>query len=280
MKIFFLAILATGLSFTVGATEPIHLGGQEIKLGECKAFDMPLSDAAWKEAKKIPLAGRAAPLRETDKVKTVKVGIALPKDFDPKKKWPILVVYATSDKTYSSSVNHLREYVPTATDLGWVAVAGDFPPEKEDCDQWRWAAVGTLLDAMHTAWPESKKWPVACAGFSGGAKRSGWFGAIMSKDGYNVIGMWMGGCNADIPTQASRAYTPPPHYKHIPIFLSSGKRDSIATPSAHEAVKASLRQSGFMKVRLESHDGDHSLNQDHIKMGLTWFMDEEKKLKK
>jgi hypothetical protein len=120
------------------------------------------------------------------------------------------------------------------------------------------------------------KWPVACGGFSGGAKRSGFFGAIMMRTGHPVIGMWMGGCNQDMATPGSHFYSPGAGFKHVPIFLSSGKSDNVATPQHHRQVQHALKASGFSKVRLESYDGGHKLDESQASNGLAWFLKEAK----
>jgi predicted esterase len=66
--------------------------------------------------------------------------------------------------------------------------------------------------------------------------------------------------------------THPNGFQQVPVFLSSGKKDTIATPEQHENVKTSLRGGGFYKVRLESHDGAHDVYQPHVNEALRWFI--------
>ena len=54
---------------------------------------------------------------------------------------------------------------------GWVLLAGDGPQHaKNDNVAWREAMTLAAVDALHRSFPGSKKWPMACAGFSGEAK--------------------------------------------------------------------------------------------------------------
>jgi predicted esterase len=82
--------------------------------------------------------------------------------------------------------------------------------------------------------------------------------------------MLMMGCN-DMATVAYRK-SAPPNFLAAAVFLSSGKSDTIATPAQHEYVQASLRATGFQKVRLESFDGAHNIYQPHITEALFWFV--------
>src|SRR2546427_7623865 len=107
---------------------------------------------------------------------------------------------------------------------------GNGPPVDTQTDtvQWGWAMLGSVLDFFSRTWPQTKPWPVACAGFSGGAKRSATVAAAMMRENYRVIGIFMGGCNEDWATVGLRLFQPGERFKHVPIFLSSGNRDPIA----------------------------------------------------
>jgi predicted esterase len=83
--------------------------------------------------------------------------------------------------------------------------------------------------------------------------------------------MLMMGCNQDMASVAYRK-SAPPNFLSAAVFLSSGKSDTIATPSQHEEVKNSLKATGFQKVRLESFDGARDIYQPHIAEALRWFI--------
>jgi pimeloyl-ACP methyl ester carboxylesterase len=243
----------------------LDLAGVTVLPGKMITFRVPLpADAAHAAAE----GGNPQPTEAT-------IGLAVPADFDPRKPWPVLCVSATSDG-HASSVGHMRGYWKTATDLGWVVIAGDGPSKPAtDHDAWRWTMLSAGLEAMHKAWPDSRKWLYATGGFSGGAKRSGRIGAILAKEKYRLIGIFMGGCNADMPSDALKTYKPAKaDFLNVPIFLSNGEADAISTPAAAENVRRSLEKTGFTKVRYEKYAGGHSLHPDHIREALTWFQRE------
>jgi hypothetical protein len=45
-----------------------------------------------------------------------------------------------------------------------------------DSTQWRLVMLAAALEAVRKEWPQSAKWPLAFAGFSGGSKRGGTLG--------------------------------------------------------------------------------------------------------
>ena len=57
----------------------------------------------------------------------------------------------------------------------------------------------------------------------------------------------------------------------MPIWLSSGSGDTIATPQEHNLVKASLDRIGFKRVRLEQFAGGHQLKRSEVQRALRGF---------
>src|SRR5262249_46845315 len=137
--------------------------------------------------------------------------------------------------------------------------------------QWGWGMLSSVLDYLALSWPQTKSWPVACAGFSGGAKRSGTVAAAMMKEGYNITGLFMGGCNEDRATLGLQLYQPGERFKQVPIFLSNGSTDPIAGPQQAALVAESMRRSGFRQVRLESYPGGHQQDDEQLALALEWF---------
>ena len=204
--------------------------------------------------------------------------IALPMNFDPAKTYPVLIINATSDGN-ASSVDHHRQYWETGIDRGWIVIAAD-PLEKPKVDNnmWRWALVSSSLESIHKIWPQSRAWPVATAGFSGGAKRSGYIGALLAKNDYKLIGMFMGGCNQDMASKGLETFKPKKSdFLRVPIFLSNGTSDTIATVEAGRRTLQSMDKSGFKKLKLETYDGGHELYKPHVMTALDWFTSEQNK---
>lgn len=242
----------------------IKFGVTNVVAGRVSEFTIPLSTPAKWEAKQ----GGAA------FVNAARFGIVVPVGFDLRQPWRLLVVSSPSG---GSSIGSIRGYTNVALAEGWVVLAAEGPaqtPPKYDTYAWRGVMLNAALDALHRAWPESARWPVACAGFSGGAKMSGSLGAILARQNYDLIGMFMGGCNEDRATFGFHTHQPAEAFHQVPIFLSSGDTDPIATPEQHKAVRASMRESGFTNVRLSTYSGGHRLSDEELRTALNWFVEQ------
>lgn len=239
------------------------LGDVELKPGVRIEFQAPLS------AEQVKWASSEGNMKP-DYARAV---IALPEGFDPTKPYPILIVSQTSDGD-ASSVNHHQEYWETAIAHGWIALAADGPEKPaSDHNGWRLAMISATLDYLQKNWPQLRTWPVASGGFSGGSKRSGYMGAALCKDGYNVIGMFMGGCNDDMASKGLASFKPSRwDFLKVPIYLSNGKADDVAPVSSGERTKAQMEKTGFKNVRAEVCEGGHSLNREQLGAALDWFL--------
>jgi predicted esterase len=227
--------------------------------GEVLSLEVPLSAKQRAEAAK---AGNP-------RLANARMAVAVPQGFDPQKSWPVIVINNTLD---APNIDAMNQFKQAAVDEGWVIMAADAPDsEKDDKGAWRWPTIAAAIDYVIAAWPTAKSWPIACGGMSGGAKNSTFIAADLARDHHRVIGMLMMGCNQDMATVAYRR-SAPPGFLNVPVFLSSGKSDTIATPAQHEVVKNSLRATGFQKVRLESFDGAHDVYQPHVTEALKWFV--------
>jgi hypothetical protein len=245
---------------TVEAVETVKLGPLDVPPNKIVEFYATPNAKAQFEAGK---ASRQVP--------NVKGAVAVPQDFDPRKSWPLLIVSTPSG---GSAIQAMRAYTNVALAEGWVVLAANGPAVavNDDTSDWNWAMLSSVLDFVIKAWPESQKWPVACAGFSGGAKRSGFVGAALMRDHFQVAGLFMGGCNEDRATTGLLVHHPGDAYKRVPIFLSSGSTDAIASPQQHAAVKQAMERSGFNNVRLESYSGGHRLDNTQLRQALNWFV--------
>ena len=59
-------------------------------------------------------------------------------------------------------------YRAPATAEGWVVLGADATVKPRiDSTQWRLGMLAAALEAIRKEWPQSSKWPVALAGFSG-----------------------------------------------------------------------------------------------------------------
>lgn len=233
---------------TPATASAMTLGGVDLKRGELITFLAPLPSNAVKALKK----------EDNTVVTEARVGLAVPENFDPAKPQRVLVVSATSDGN-SSSIGHAQQYIREALARGWVVLAADPPNEeapREISNMWRWGLLQAGLQEMHRAWPGSRTWSYATAGYSGGAKRSGYIGALLAADDYPLIGMFMGGCNQDMASLGLRDYGPKKSaFLKVPVFLSSGTEDKTATVRHAQTVRDSLRNTGFKEIRAETYAG-------------------------
>jgi predicted esterase len=60
----------------------------------------------------------------------------------------------------------------------------------------------------------------------------------------------------------------------LPIWISSGISDRIATPPQEEQVKGSLVRTGFQSVRVSRFSGGHEVNRADLRGALKWFREQ------
>jgi hypothetical protein len=250
-------------SLSLAANAPAAtIAGKEAKPGPLVEIQFPVSkyfqDIAAQGGNARPVTGRAV--------------LSFPPGFDPARRWPILIVTSTTDFHRTSPMD-AEAYHPPADAEGWVIVASDATIKpKFDSTPWRLAMLGAALDAMRKDWPQSRNWPVAFAGFSGGAKRSCLLGAMMAKGRVvNICGFFLSGINDDKMSESYKTYQPGPDFLNAPIWISGGMDDIIATPSLEGQVAANMRRTGFKRVRLEHFIGVHQLKRSEVKLSLRWF---------
>lgn len=249
-----LILIQSGDAATLAGQQVVPGGKIEIRFPVSKYFQ----DIAAQAGNPRPETGRAV--------------LAFPAGFDPSRAWPILIVTSTSDFNRTSAMD-VDWYRAPATAEGWIVLGSDATiSPRIDSTQWRLGLLGAALEAIRKEWPQSAKWPVAFAGFSGGSKRSGVVGAMMAKSGsVRVCGFFLSGINEDRLGEAYRTYHPGAGLLEVPVWLSSGSSDPIATPQANILVKASLERTGFKRVRLEQFTGGHQLKLSEVRRALQWF---------
>jgi hypothetical protein len=238
------------------------LAGHQVSPGGALDFQFPLSnyfqEIAAQGGNPRPTTGRAL--------------MYFPKGFDPSHTWPILIVTSTTDLD-RTSIMDAPWYRDAAMKEGWIVFATDATIRpRQDSLQWRLSILTAGLQMIRDNWRQSAQWPVAFAGYSGGAKRSGILAAMLARNrGFHICGMFLAGINSDRVSAAVKDYQPPPEFFNIPIWISSGNADQIATPGAQEGVYFSIKRTGFKNVRLEKFFGGHSLKSSEIQRALRWF---------
>jgi hypothetical protein len=254
-------LLCSSLGLTTNALSAT-IAGKEAKPGPLVEIQFPVSkyfqDMAAQGGNPRPATGRAV--------------LSFPPGFDPARRWPIMIVTSTTDYHRTSPMD-AEWYHPPADAEGWVILASDATIKaRQDSTQWRLAMLGAALDAMRKEWPQSHNWPVAFVGMSGGAKRSCLLGAILAKGrAVNVCGFFLSGINEDPLSPAYKIFRPGEDFLNTPIWISGGMDDIIATPSLEGKVAATMRSTGFKRVRLERFMGGHQLKRSEVKLALRWF---------
>jgi hypothetical protein len=258
-----LALCLTNVLPATGVAKPgMTFAGVPFSPGGTARAEVPLTD---QERSYAAEGGNTVP----DKAVAV---VAFPPGFTAQKTWPILVVFSTSDFRRLNRNDLADFYRDSAMAEGWVVLAGDGPDfPRKDTSGWRAAMTLAALDAFYKSFPGSIKWPIACAGFSGGAKRAGLIAPILALAGARISGIYLTGINEDRLTQGYKQYHPGKEFLNTPVFISSGREDKIAQPHEQQGVKRSLERTGFQRVRIETFSQGHAVKRDHVREALRWF---------
>src|SRR5437016_6495085 len=198
--------------------------------------------------------------------------LATPNNFDPRKSWPDLVICSTSDFKRQNRDDLADFYRRVGLSEGWVLLAGDGPQHaKNDNVAWRESMTMAAVDALHRSFPGSEKWPIACAGFSGGGKGVGYVAPFLAKNGCHVIGVYMTGANEDHLSDGYARLQPGPGFLNTPIYVSAGRDDRIATIEQQYNVGGSIKRTGFQRIRIGTFHGGHEVNDAQTSIALHWF---------
>src|ERR1041384_2045469 len=135
------------------------------------------------------------------------------------------------------------------------------------------AGAGSLasVDALHRRFPGAEKWPVACAGFSGGGKGVGYIAPLLAKSGCHVIGIYMTGVNEEHLTAGYTKIHPGADLLNTPIYISAGRDDRIATMKQQSEVAGAIKRAGFQRIRIGTFQGGHEANDAQTSIALRWF---------
>ena len=198
--------------------------------------------------------------------------LATPSDFDSRKSWPVLVVCSTSDFKRQNRDDLVEFYRRVGLAEGWVLLAGDGPqPGRNDTAAWRGAMTLAAIHALHHSFPGSEKWPIACAGFSGGGKGAGLIAPLLARNGYRMIGIYLTGANEDRLSDGYARVRPAPNFLSTPVYVSAGRDDRIANVEQQYNVAGSIKRTGFTRIRIGTFHGGHEVNDAQTSIALRWF---------
>src|SRR5437667_10053277 len=147
------------------------LEGHQVQGGATLDFQFPISsyfqESAAQGGNPRPTTGRAL--------------LMFPKNFDPARSWPILIVTSTTDLD-RTSIMDAPWYRDAAMVEGWVVLATDATIRpRTDSVLWRLAMLTAGLQMIGDQWPQTGRWPAAVGGFSRGAQGSGLLGLRLAK---------------------------------------------------------------------------------------------------
>jgi hypothetical protein len=198
--------------------------------------------------------------------------LATPRNFDATKSWPVLVPCSTSDFKRQNRNDLIQFYQRVGLSEGWVLLAGDGPQRaKNDNVAWRESMTLAAIDALHRSFPGSEKWPMACAGFSGGGKAVGYVAPFLARYGCHIVGIYVTGANEDHLSDGYARLQPGADFLNTPIYFSAGHEDRIATLEQQYAVAGLIKRTGFKRIRIGTFRGGHEVNDAQTSIALHWF---------
>jgi hypothetical protein len=256
------SMAALSVLSAAAAAAPLQFGGISFSPGSTVTANVPLNA---QEKSLAAQGGNAVP-------STAVAVIATPPNFDPHRTWPVLVICSTSDNKRQNRDDLADFYRRVALPEGWMVLAGDGPQRPHsDTAAWRGAMTLAAVDALHYSFPGAEKWPIACAGFSGGGKGAGYIAPLLAKSGCHVIGIYMTGVNEEHLTDGYTKIHPGAGFLDTPIYVAIGHDDRIATQEQQYAVVSSIKQGGFTRVRIGEFRGGHQANDAQTAIALHWF---------
>jgi hypothetical protein len=251
-----------GLSVAAAQAVQFNFAGVPFAPGATVRANVPLSA---QEKAYAAQGGNVAP-------QTAVAVVATPANFDLKKTWPILVVCSTSDNRRQNRDDLVEFYRRTGLAEGWVLLAGDGPQRaRNDTAGWRGAMTLAAIDALRRSFAGAQNWPIACAGFSGGGKSAGSLAPLLARSGCRIIGLYLTGVNEDYLSPGYARAAPGADFLSTPIYFSIGSDDRIAPVEKQYAVIASMKRTGFQRIRIGTFRGGHEGNDAQAAIALRWF---------
>ncbi len=261
-RLLLLAQLIVTLSVGSASGADFKFGGVPFNPGSTVRANVPLS------AQEKSLAGQGGNAVPQNAVAL----LATPANFNPTKSWPVLVICSTSDFKRQNRDDLADFYRRVGLAEGWVLLAGDGPqPARNDTAAWRGAMTLAAISALHHSFPGSEKWPVACAGFSGGGKGAGLVAPLLARNGCRMIGIYLTGANEDRLSEGFARVHPGPGFLNTPIYVAAGRDDRIATVEQQYNVLGSIKRTGFHRIRVGTFHGGHEVNDGQTTIALRWF---------
>jgi hypothetical protein len=255
-------LIATAAASWAANAVAADFGGVPVQAGGTARAQVPLNA---QQRQYVSEGGNTAP----DHAVAV---LATPGGFDPQKSWPVLVCLSTSDFQRKNRDDLRDFYGRIGTSEGWAVIAGDGEENPaHDSAGWRAGMTLAALDALHRSFPGSNKWPLAVAGFSGGAKRAGNLAPLLAVAGNRICGIFLTGVNEDRLAEGYRTFRPGAGFLRTPVYISAGQLDQVARIADQQNVARTMQRAGFTNVRCEPMPHGHAVSRSALREALRWF---------
>ena len=200
-----------------------------------------------------------------------RIGIAVPAGFDPAKPQRVFIANTAQNNAQQTAQGNTAMagfFAKQCVERGWICVAFDSnlgrPTHNQD--------LVSGVAKMNEVWPQFGKWKFVCGGFSGGGKAAFWPAAYLLKEKYQMTGLFLANTNEDFSGLAAKEYRiKKSDYANVSVFWGTGKWDEVATKQTGEMMRKSLMGNGMKEVRVEFHEGKHSLYHPQFIEALKWF---------
>ena len=239
------------------------LNGVELKVGR---NEIPMDTSKQSFAKE-----------NIDHSQKSKIILYLPEGFDPANQYKLMFTSASSSGSAAQG-GSIGPFGKVGIKHGWVVMTADSilgrPPEVGM--NYRLQMLDAAFDVMHAEWPASKTWKIAGAGSSGGAKA---VQSLLMNLGsrtwgeHHIVGLFLSGCNQCCLDVKKRSHTTGRVQKRqVAVYLSQGKKDTIATPESSKRVMETIKKEhGMRNQKYVYHDGGHGMSSEHIDEAFQWI---------
>jgi len=213
----------------------------------------------------------------------LRLGIALPKGFDPTKPqwvfWVSVTVFNDSNRQ-SGNLGVIREFAQTGVDAGWVVIAVDTDlgnPRWDDreADGGRDQAVQLeAITLLRKTWPAIGSWTFVCGGHGGGGKASFFRAGHLTAGKLNVKGLYLSRSDQELTEKAvEETEIRDSQLGKMDVWYSHVKTESGKPVPYVLFVEKKLKQNGYKTVRLENCEGGEELDKEDFTKALDWFAD-------
>jgi len=150
-------------------------------------------------------------------------------------------------------------YHAAAAAEGWIVLATDATVRpRNDSVSWRLALLAAGWTWCITNGQSRANGGGVC-GISGGAKCAQWLGAILAQTHSLTFADFSSAESMKTKCRGAENQRRASRISGLPIWISSGINDRIATPAQEQQIKGSLVRTGFQNVRLSRFSGGHEV---------------------